>query len=168
MLILLCTAMNCSWTIEQPSGSTLEYYPCFRAMMRSLFTAGGPYAAQPLKLSIVVSNVYMYGKSHVCFCVLLLVKVTRVSFWMAHFLSKTPKRQYIYSNSSKVGILNKGRLRMGRFGIRSNTTKRTRVNGGKEKYTGTRFLQDTEILILIVSKQTCMWFHRRRNIYFEP
>ena len=78
---------------------------------------------------------------------LMQIKVTRVAFWMAHFLSKTPKRQYMYSNSSKIGLLNKGRLMLGHARLRSNTTRRIKIDG-KEKYYGTRHLQETQILDL--------------------
>ena len=82
-----------------------------------------------------------------CILEFVQIKVTRVAFWMAHYLSKTPKRQYMYSNSPKIGLVNKGRLMLARGRVRSNTTRRIKTNG-QEKYYGTRHLQETQILDL--------------------
>ena len=41
---MLCTAMDCCWTLEQPAGSFLEYYPSWRSVMLAIRAAGGPYA----------------------------------------------------------------------------------------------------------------------------
>ena len=47
-LILLTTALGGVWTLEQPNGSLLEYYPVFRMMMRSIYECGGPNAVPNL------------------------------------------------------------------------------------------------------------------------
>lgn len=44
-LILLTTALGGCWTVEQPLGSVLEFYPSFRKMMMSIFNCGGIHAA---------------------------------------------------------------------------------------------------------------------------
>lgn len=47
-LIILVTALGGVWTLEQPSGSVLEYYPTFRWIMANIFTCGGDYAVSCL------------------------------------------------------------------------------------------------------------------------
>ena len=43
-LILLATALGGAWSLEQPSGSLLEFYPVFREMLESIFNCGGAHA----------------------------------------------------------------------------------------------------------------------------
>ncbi|CAE7253237.1 unnamed protein product, partial [Symbiodinium sp. KB8] len=82
LLVMLCTAMDCCWTLEQPAGSFLEYYPCWRALMLAIRCVGGPYA------------------------------VTTVRFWMGNYGSKTPKRHYLISNTTVAYLLDKtGRVK---------------------------------------------------------
>ena len=45
LLILLNTAFGGAWTLEQPKGSVLEYYPRWRRMMQAVWDHGGPFAA---------------------------------------------------------------------------------------------------------------------------
>ncbi|CAE7853885.1 unnamed protein product, partial [Symbiodinium microadriaticum] len=80
LLIILSTCLELVWTLEQPAGSVLEFYPAWRWAVSKMCDVVGPFA------------------------------VSKVSFWMAHYMSKTPKRHYMYSNSCVVGRLNKGRL----------------------------------------------------------
>lgn len=44
LLILLCTALQGAWTLEQPDGSVLEFLPAFRTMLQSIFACGGVHA----------------------------------------------------------------------------------------------------------------------------
>lgn len=44
LLILLVTALGGGWTLEQPNGSTLEFFPTFRSVMSNIFAVGGPNA----------------------------------------------------------------------------------------------------------------------------
>ena len=48
-LVLLATALGGTWTIEQPLGSVLEFYPAFRKMMNNIFKCGGIQAVPPLQ-----------------------------------------------------------------------------------------------------------------------
>ena len=50
LLILVATCMGAVWTLEQPSGSVLLFYPAFRYMMISLQQVGGPHAVHALPL----------------------------------------------------------------------------------------------------------------------
>ena len=47
LLALLATALGGVWTLEQPSGSLLEYYPTWRQAMNMMFKCGGEYAVSP-------------------------------------------------------------------------------------------------------------------------
>jgi hypothetical protein len=49
-MVLLITAMDGVWTVEQPSGSLLEFYPAWREVVNSIFRCGGDYAAFRLNL----------------------------------------------------------------------------------------------------------------------
>ena len=48
LLVLLVTALDGVWTLEQPSGSLLEFYPAWREVMCNIFRCGGEYAAMYL------------------------------------------------------------------------------------------------------------------------
>lgn len=48
LLVLLVTALGGVWTLEQPSGSLLEFYPAWREVMCNIFRCGGEYAAMYL------------------------------------------------------------------------------------------------------------------------
>ena len=43
-MILLATCLGGAWTLEQPRGSCLNFYPTFRYMLGRVFASGGPYA----------------------------------------------------------------------------------------------------------------------------
>ena len=43
-LVLLCTALGGAWSLEQPSGSLLEYFPTWTYVVRKIFDNGGPEA----------------------------------------------------------------------------------------------------------------------------
>ena len=43
-LVLLATALGAAWTLEQPDGSVLEFYPAWRTVMQSIFAIAGPRA----------------------------------------------------------------------------------------------------------------------------
>ena len=40
-LVLLETVLRGAWTVEQPNGSVLEFYPTWRTVMRNIFVVGG-------------------------------------------------------------------------------------------------------------------------------
>ena len=45
LLIILASCLGLCWTLEQPAGSTLEFYPVWRSMLQQMFQLGGPYCA---------------------------------------------------------------------------------------------------------------------------
>ena len=49
LLVLLTTALGGVWTLEQPSGSVLEYYPTWREVMCNIFRCGGDHAVFSLE-----------------------------------------------------------------------------------------------------------------------
>ena len=51
-LVLLCTALGGCWSLEQPSGSLLEFYPTWRFILLSICESGGPFAVMPLPRSM--------------------------------------------------------------------------------------------------------------------
>ncbi|CAL1151064.1 unnamed protein product [Cladocopium goreaui] len=74
--------------------------------------------------------------------------VSRVSWWMAHYKSPTPKRHYAYANSEKILQLDKGPLR-----AVDRKAKKDRIKTadhyfnkqGKKCYKGTKHLRSTEV-----------------------
>ena len=80
---------------------------------------------------------------------LMTSKVTKTSFWMAHYQARTPKRHYIYANTTAIGKLNKGRLTFRkRKPTRVETVRKYKNKDGKACYAGTNKLQATESLWL--------------------
>ena len=58
-LVLLCTALGGAWSLEQPSGSLLEYFPTWTYVMRKIFDNGGPQAATSsfgFKMPSIIKN----------------------------------------------------------------------------------------------------------------
>ncbi|CAE7202557.1 unnamed protein product [Symbiodinium necroappetens] len=82
ILMYLVTVVGGVWLVEQPGGSSLEYYPCFRDLLRAHWDVSGPCS------------------------------VFRVSWWVAHYGSQTPKRHYAWCNSEYVKGLCRGRLQL--------------------------------------------------------
>ena len=78
----------------------------------------------------------------------LASEVSKVRFWMGHFGAKTPKRHYMYANSVKVNLLNKGKLSFGLFKHNQKTAKYHVDAHGIRRFTGTVHLRETERLLL--------------------
>ncbi|CAE7235718.1 unnamed protein product [Symbiodinium natans] len=118
LLIFLVTSLRGTWFLEQPRGSCLEFYPTFRKLFMALYITRDRPA------------------------------VFRVSWWMGHFASATPKRHYGYANSAKIRSLDRGKLHIKSFTesqkVRTKTTKRSINREGKECYTATASLRGTE------------------------
>lgn len=79
--------------------------------------------------------------------VLSPAQVTRVAWWMAHYMGPTPKRHFAYSNSAAVGRLDRGVL--SGWKKRENKVKTAVAyvdKQGKKRYKGTPALRSTEML----------------------
>lgn len=53
---LMCALVTCLggvWSVEQPSGSILNYYPAWRALVQGVCNTGGPYSVSCLHLSYI-------------------------------------------------------------------------------------------------------------------
>ena len=48
------TCLGGLWSLEQPDGSVMNFYPSFRYMMDRVFAVGGPYAVVSPVLSITL------------------------------------------------------------------------------------------------------------------
>lgn len=79
-MVALVTALGGLWSLEQPSGSVLEYYPTWRHLMAKIFENGGVHS------------------------------VTTVRWWMGHYNAPTPKRHWGASNSPLIRKIDKGVL----------------------------------------------------------
>ena len=45
-MIILVTALGGTWSVEQPDGSVLMFYPTFRYVLASIQMIGGPSSVQ--------------------------------------------------------------------------------------------------------------------------
>ncbi|CAL1154504.1 unnamed protein product [Cladocopium goreaui] len=117
-LVLLATALGAAWTLEQPDGSVLEFYPAWRTVMQSIFAIGGPRA------------------------------VCKVKWWMQHYSAKTPKRHYGYANTRAVMELDRGKLTKDQRKPRHERIKTADAyydKHGVRRYKGNANLRPTEI-----------------------
>ncbi|CAL1139816.1 unnamed protein product, partial [Cladocopium goreaui] len=106
-----------AWSLEQPSGSLLEFYPTWRFILASIFRCGGDRA------------------------------VTLVKWWMRHYDSATAKRHMGFANTPVISRLDKGKLSMSGFqkNPKLRTCEKYQDGSGKTRYKVTRFLKQTEI-----------------------
>lgn len=63
-LILLATALGGQWTLEQPAGSTFEYYPCWREIVARIFECGGPNTVRAYVLVFIVLLMELMSHMH--------------------------------------------------------------------------------------------------------
>ena len=79
--------------------------------------------------------------------ILVSWKVWSVGWWMAHYLSRFPKRHIAWSNSKEIRRLDMGVLcreyqrMLTSQGVKSATTY---VSGGKRRFVGTKHLKQSE------------------------
>ena len=129
-MVALVTALGGLWSLEQPSGSVLEYYPTWRHLMAKIFENGGVHSVPKiLPRFFVVDCLYLFAQhqmapsislpagtcaSHIalaCFHRLPFpTKVTTVRWWMGHYNAPTPKRHWGASNSPLIRKIDKGVL----------------------------------------------------------
>ena len=149
-MIYLTTCLGGAWFLEQPRGSSFEYYPAFRKMMMDLRTVANGTAAT-CRISIAFSK-----KSSYCTLSHTFVgyrpqaprnkhaEVFRVSWWMAHYGGPSPKRHVGFGNSREIQSLDRGRLRRAAHKTRVRTTNRRHNSSGKECWTGNQELRASE------------------------
>ncbi|CAK9098892.1 unnamed protein product [Durusdinium trenchii] len=115
-LVLLCTALGGAWSVEQPGGSLMEYFPTWRKVIHHIFQCGGNTA------------------------------VTIVHWWMGHYSARTAKRHYAYSNSCTVRKIDRGKLHRTQIPQENKpvTCEKYKDRSGKWRYKGTSQLKQTE------------------------
>ncbi|CAK9097074.1 unnamed protein product [Durusdinium trenchii] len=116
-LVLLATALGGAWSVEQPSGSLLQFYPAWRETLQSIFQSGGAHA------------------------------VHMVKWWMGHFGSSTPKRHYAFANSAQIHRVDMGKLEGWKSDprIKKKSADRYRDAAGQLRYKGNENLRGTEV-----------------------
>lgn len=155
LLVLLITALDGVWSLEQPSGSLLEFHPAWREVVNSIFRCGGDYAAFCLDLwfCMLVTQKHRSSNMNLCGYPKNPSKVQKVSWWMAHYKSKTPKRHIAFGNTRMLLALDKGRLRKWKHtrGPKVQTAVHYLDKHGKKRYKGTPQLKETENLAWILN-----------------
>ena len=149
LLILLVTILGGAWALEQPSGSLLEFYPAFRHMLAAIFKWGGDCAVgvldQPMFVLQNCWHIYICEGSNQGYRFIFRApKVTKVSWWMAHYKAPTQKRHWCYANTPLIMKLDQGKL--SGFTSRVQTAKRWKDRNGKYHYQGTSALRGTQNL----------------------
>ena len=138
LLILLATATDLCWTLEQPSSSVAEFYPANHDAWR-------PYCRGTGLRSCVLSE-------GICRCQCSPQdsrhepEFCKVRFHMGVHFSESPKPIYMYSNSSGIGLLHQGLYLWSRHRMHSRTVRRSKDHTGRVKYFGTPALRKTEQL----------------------
>ena len=56
LLVMLAACMDACWTVEQPVESVLEFYPCWRELMRKLCNVCGPYAVHAPVIAMCIQS----------------------------------------------------------------------------------------------------------------
>ncbi|CAE7235249.1 unnamed protein product [Symbiodinium sp. CCMP2456] len=119
LLCALTVALGGTFIVEQPGGSSVEYYPTFRGLCTSLMRNDGVAA------------------------------VSRVGWYMGYYFGTSLKRQYAYSNSPAVRKLQRDKVqatqRLCNLG-KIKTVTRVKHPSGKERFSGTSQLKGTERL----------------------
>ena len=125
--MLLATALGAAWTLEQPDGSVLEFYPAWRTVMQSIFAISGPRAVsvQHLARCWLPKTLFSSVSINIICSVLIEVlvsyfpnlhwwtnnsEVCKVKWWMQHYSAKTPTRHYGYANTRAIMGLDRGKL----------------------------------------------------------
>ena len=128
---------------------SVPIFPPFRMLLLQLFLNHGDDAVLTLIDAPFVSTIKFELKClfHIDYPV-LLSKVSRVAWWMHHYLGPTPKRHYLYSNSPVVARLDKGKLQGWRNSSKKGLVKTSEIyiKNGKKCYKGTAALRRSEPL----------------------
>ena len=156
MLSPLCMCRLGAWFLEQPQGSTLEYYPAFRHTLQMIFHFGGVRAV------IILACVATCICEQQCICMLCIrepngmpllwkpLQVTRSAWWMAHYDADTPKRHYCYADAPQVSSLPKGRRRNTRTSRRQPSGRFSQMAGSRIKG---RALCEAQSILAVLSTQ---------------
>lgn len=75
-----------------------------------------------------------------------LAEVFLQTFWMKAFGHPTAKRTVVYSNSSKIRLLNTGSMSRSSLACQVQTTHRYVAKDGKVRFAGTKQLKGTQFL----------------------
>ena len=155
LLVALATCLGGVWTLEQPSGSLLEYYPAWRYVVANIFRCGGPTSVawfipwNARHVQKLVYNCCLSGRLNALHGYSLkLTEVQIVRWWMLHYSSKSPKRHWAYGNSAAILSIDRGRL----VGWKPAKEERLRTAvrytdwSGKRRFKGTAALRGTELL----------------------
>ncbi|CAK9087129.1 Uncharacterized protein SCF082_LOCUS41189 [Durusdinium trenchii] len=119
LLVILVVCRGGCWILEQPNGSMLEFYPCFRWAIGQMIEIDG------------------------------VKSVSRISWWMSKFGAATAKPQYAYSNSPSIRKVHRYESQPSKvkkdMKAKVQTCRKYTNKQGKECYVGTSELKDTEI-----------------------
>lgn len=152
-LIMVISAMNGAWLIEQPRSSQLIWHPRVRQLFRALpkVPCWEETSRNVLVQFVCSAKTYVriLGTDNL-FQTLVAPKVYQAAWWMGSYGAPTPKRHIAYSNAPSVQLLDLGSLvkevrkRLSKHNQQSSRTYVSR--DGKQRFVGTRFLKRTQTL----------------------
>lgn len=139
---MLCWALHGCFCLEQPRSTRLVHYPRWERLLlvRALKLWWAAWWARhysALTPTLGLYQEFMFGT------VLLLLRIEAFEITWLLALS-TRKRHICWSNTSKIGVLDRGKLsKSQRESCIVKTTSKKRKNG-KTTYSGNRFLKGTQ------------------------
>lgn len=161
-LALLSTCMGFSYFVEQPGGSLFRFYPAVEWL---LFECPAPVPW--LTFTIIYVNQISYSLlKHINWPAL---QAYRISWWMMHWGSRSPKRHTAIVNNKKFVFLNRGRLtkvqreRLAYKGTSFKPTRRYHSREGRPRWNGTKQLKETQTLSFIAYFVCCLGVGLKRN-----
>lgn len=173
-LMILLVACDGIFLVEQPSSSIITRHRRFRWLVSKLEKLGIRVPLIYIRLYIILHTpnllkhiwIVVHLGKHVVgvqplpttdlnpFLVALvsislmkhLAEVFLQTFWMKAFGHPTAKRTVVYSNSSKIGLLNTGSMSRTSLACQVQTTRRYVAKDGKVRFAGTNKLKGTQFL----------------------
>ena len=136
LLMALIHGAGGVYVLEQPRQSLVNRHPRFRALAKTKTATC---------LACCTLN------SFNCYGMTVEPKVFKSAWWMAHYGSKTAKRHVSWRNSRFIWKFNAGKLNFKKWRQTADpafsTLHRYRDASGRKRWTGSKKLKQTELLI---------------------
>lgn len=104
-LIILATVLRGAWTLEQPNGSVLEFYPTWRTVLRNIFSVGGIGAVSrctPSYFTTFLNAIPSPTKYQSPMTYVSLISIYKILLTFAGFHKELVKLAYSQGNQSEM------------------------------------------------------------------